>query len=81
MQRVDWSWPKMLDADENAHQDAAEKKLRNMTGSYREILGPDWKETLETIKNEIQYCKDNALPHPAFSMISGGERHESFEET
>lgn len=76
--KVDWSWPKMEELDENSHQDAVEKKLRNMTGSYREVLGSSWKETLQTIKEEIQYCKDNGLPHPSFSMISGGERHESF---
>ena len=74
VEHVDWSWPKMLDADENAHEDAAEKKLRNMTGSYRDELGPDWKEKLLAIKDEIDWFKQNNLPHPAFSMISGGER-------
>lgn len=78
IQHVDWAWPTIGEIDENAHEDAVEKKLRNMTGSYREILGSSWKETLQTIKEEIQYCKDNGLPHPSFSMISGGERHESF---
>ena len=72
--KVDWSWPKMEELDENAHQDAVEKKLRNMTGSYREVLGPDWKSTLETVRDEIDWCKQNNLPHPAFNMISGGER-------
>lgn len=72
--KVDWSWPKMEELDENSHQDAVEKKLRNMTGSYREVLGPDWKSTLETVRDEIDWCKQNNLPHPAFNMISGGER-------
>lgn len=72
--KVDWSWPKMEELDENSHQDAVGKKLRNMTGSYREVLGPDWKSTLETVRDEIDWCKQNNLPHPAFNMISGGER-------
>ena len=72
--QVDWAWPKMEELDENSHQDAVQKKLRNMTGSYREVLGPDWKSTLETVRDEIDWCKQNNLPHPAFSMISGGER-------
>lgn len=71
---VDWSWPKMEELDENAHQDAVEKKLRNMTSSYRDELGPDWKDTLMTVKDEIDWCKKNNLPHPAYQMISGGER-------
>lgn len=74
MQKVDWSWPKMDELDELQYQNAVEKKLRNMTGSYRDILGPDWKETLETIRDEIDWCKQNNLPHPSYSMISGGER-------
>lgn len=74
MQKVDWSWPKMDELDELQYQNAVEKKLRNMTGSYRDILGPDWKETLETVKNEIDWCKKNNLPHPSYSMVSGGER-------
>lgn len=45
-----------------------------MTSSYKEELGPDWKETLSTIKEEIDWCKHNNLPHPAYNMISGGER-------
>lgn len=80
MQKVDWSWPKMDELDENAHQDAVAKKLANMTGSYREILGPNWKEELETIKDEMQYCKDNGLPHPALQMISGGMREEYYTD-
>ena len=71
---VAWSWPHMEELDENAHQDAVEKKLRNMTSSYKQELGPDWKETLTTIKDEIDWCKKNNLPHPAYNMISGGER-------
>jgi hypothetical protein len=64
----------MEELDENSHQDAVEKKLRNMTSTYKQELGPDWKETLTTIKDEIDWCKQNNLPHPAFQMISGGER-------
>ena len=71
---VDWSWPRMEELDELQHQNAVEKKLRNMTSSYKQELGPDWKETLSTIKEEIDWCKNNDLPHPAYSMISGGER-------
>ena len=71
---VAWSWPKMDELDELAHQNAVEKKLRNMTSSYKQELGPDWKDTLKTIKDEIDWCKKNNLPHPAYNMISGGER-------
>jgi hypothetical protein len=74
LRNIKWTWPTAAQLDENSYQDAVEKQLRNMTGSYQEILGPDWKEKLSQIKHEIDWCKENGLPHPSFSMISGGER-------
>lgn len=64
----------MDELDELQHQNAVEKKIKNMVGSYKEELGPDWKEKLSTIKEEINWFKENGLPHPAFEMKSGGER-------
>lgn len=71
---VAWSWPKMDELDELQHQNAVEKKIKNMVGSYKEELGPDWKEKLMTIKEEIDWFKHNGLAHPSFEMKSGGER-------
>ena len=71
---VAWSWPKMDELDELQHQNAVEKKIKNMVGSYKEELGPDWKEKLMTIKEEIDWFKQNGLAHPSFEMKSGGER-------
>lgn len=71
----------MDDIDEKAHQDAVALKLKNMTGSYAEEYGPDWREKLETIKDEINWFKQNGLPHPAYDMISGGERSGADEKT
>lgn len=45
-----------------------------MTGSYADELGPDWKDKLLTIKDEINWFKENGLAHPSYNMISGGER-------
>lgn len=74
LRNIKWMWPKMDELDENSYQDAVAKKLRNMTGTYQEILGADWKAQLEQTRKEIDWCKENNLPHPAFNLISGGER-------
>lgn len=71
---VAWAWPKLDELDELQHQNAVEKKIKNMVGSFKEELGPDWKEKMQTIKEEIDWFKKNGLPHPAFEMKSGGER-------
>lgn len=77
MSKVTWFWPQREENDEVAKENAASLKLKNLTGSYQEILGSDWQEKLDQIKAEIAYCKDNGLPHPAYNMVSGGERSES----
>lgn len=74
LSKVSWSWSKMNELDEQSYQNATQMKLKNMTGSYLEYWGSDWKEKLLQIKNEIDWCKQNGLPHPAYEMKSGGER-------
>lgn len=81
MEYVDWSWKGIDTLDPVANENAIEKKLRNMTSTLKDELGNDWKEQLEQYKIEIDYCRENGLPHPAFNMISGGERHESFQDS
>ena len=71
---VSWAWPKLDELDEMNHANAVEKRIKTMTGSFKEELGADWKEKLATIKDEIAWFKANGLPHPAFEMKSGGER-------
>lgn len=74
MHHVSWAFPTMDELDESLHQDAVAKKLKNLTSSYKDELGPDWKEKLLSIRDEIDWFKKNNLPHPAFAMLSGGER-------
>lgn len=77
MQYVSWSFPTLAETDENSHQDAVGKKLANLTGSLKDELGPNWRDTLEQIREEINYCKEHGLPHPSFNLKSGGERSET----
>ena len=81
MNYVDWEWTSIDSLDQVSEQRAVEMKLRNMTSTLKNELGNDWKEQLKQYKTEIDYCRENGLPHPAFNMISGGERHESFADT
>lgn len=80
MDYIDWEWRGIDDIDEVRHEEAIGMKLRNMTTTLKEELGSDWKEHLDQYKEEIDWCKENGLPHPAFNMLSGGERHESYDE-
>lgn len=79
LNNVSWAWHKQAELDENSYQDAVSKKLKNLTGSYSEYYGPDWKTKLIQIQKEIDWCKKMNLPHPSYEMISGGERTGAVE--
>ena len=71
MRRVSWKWPTMREVNrvDSANADAAE--LRNCTTSLRDILGSDWKEKLRDLKEELDYCRELGIPHPALQTVSG----------
>lgn len=70
---ISWSWPRSEELDEYQHQQALQMKLTNMTGSYREVFGNEWRQKLEQIMEEVQWFKDKGLVHPSMKLISGGE--------
>lgn len=72
---VKWSWPTMESLDEVQNQTAIKAKLENLTGSYSEILGPDWREKLEQTAAEIDWLRKRKLPVPQYNLISGGEKY------
>ena len=73
LEAIAWDWPKQQALDEEANQRAIKMKLENLTASYQDVLGNDWQSKLETIKDELAWCKANGIPHPAFKLLSGGE--------
>lgn len=77
MRSISWSWPRIDEMDEVGHQNAVAMKLRNLTGTLSEELGNDWREKLQQSKEELEWCRENGIPHPALGMISGGERSEA----
>lgn len=71
---VAWEWPAMDEVDEKSHQEVVAAKLRNLTASYRDILGAGWKRKLEEIARQTAWIKEHGLPMVAYDMISGGEK-------
>ena len=80
MDNVNWTWKGIDDLDEVSHQNAINLKLRNMTATYKDILGANWKEQLLQTKYEIDWLKQHKLPCFAYSMISGGESSGAGEQ-
>ena len=68
---LSWSWPQMREVNEVDAQNATAAKIKNYMATYRQLLGPNWKELLTQIANEMQWFKDNGITHPALQTVSG----------
>lgn len=67
-----WQWPEMPEVNIVDEQTALNKRLANLDVSYRERLGPDWKNKLQHRFNEIKFFRENGVLHPAEQTVSGG---------
>ena len=77
MEYVDWSWKGIDTLDPTANENAIQLQLKNMTKSYKDILGSDWKEKLLQIADERKWMKSNGITPPQDLMISGGQTEAS----
>lgn len=69
--QVSWMWPKMREVNQVDEQNAIRLRLQNGTGTYSDILGPDWREILAKQAEEHQILERLGLPHPRFETASG----------
>jgi hypothetical protein len=70
---ITWSWPSIDELDEVAHANAIGLQLRNMTKTYKDVLGNDWKHKLIQTAYERRWMLENGITPPADLMISGGQ--------
>jgi hypothetical protein len=61
----------MKEVNELDSQNATTAKLKNCLGTYRSLLGPNWKEILTQVSSEVKWFADNGLIHPSQQTVSG----------
>lgn len=71
MDRISWTWPMMREVNAVDAQTAWNMGLKNGTKTYREILGPDYKEKLTQSAAERKFLAGINFPHPANETASG----------
>ena len=74
---VEYSFPVKREPDAQKEQSAINQALRNCTTSLREKFGPDWRERLLLLKEELDFCRENGIPHPALITVSGQTINEN----
>lgn len=68
---VSWQWPKMREVNAVDEQNALQLKLKNFTGSFREVYGPNWRERVSEIAEEVEFFRELGIPHPGLITVAG----------
>jgi capsid protein len=70
--KISWAWPTMPQVDPLKEQTALQKALKNGATDYAAILGPDWRNKLEALAEQIDAIRELQLPLSILEMASGG---------
>lgn len=73
IRRVEYAFPRKREPDAQKEQAAINQGMRNFTTSLREIYGPEWRERVALLKEEIDLFRESGIPHPALITVSGQE--------
>lgn len=77
MDYVDWCWKSIDSLDPVANENAISLQLKNMTKTYKEVLGNDWKEKMKQVAYERKWMIENGITPPQDLMLSGGQTESS----
>jgi len=65
---VSWGFPELPTIDPLKDAMADRERIGNLTTTYQEMLGPDWRDKFDQIATEIAYAKTKGIP---LDMIYG----------
>lgn len=68
---VAWQYPRMPAVDEDKEQSALTRKLRNGMTTFRDELGPAWREKLKQYGEEVEYIRQLNLPLVILETVAG----------
>lgn len=70
-EEIAWQYPKPPSVDEGREASATVQKIKGGLTTYRDTLGPNWRDVLKDVAEEIRVCKELGIPHPALETASG----------
>lgn len=77
MKYVDWTWKGIDSLDPVANETAIQMQLKNMTKTYKDVLGNDWQSKLQQSAFERKWMLENGITPPQDLMVSGGQTDAS----
>lgn len=63
------SWPKAFEIDPQKAEATYDARLKGGRATYQEIMGPDWRKTVDDLKEFLDYCRGRGLDPAVFSWL------------
>jgi hypothetical protein len=76
MDMLEWQWPKMPEVDEGSAQGAKSLKFKNGLTTFAQELGPQWREQLTQLAEEVKVARELGLPLAIFESKAGAPSNE-----
>jgi capsid protein len=68
---LSWTWPRMPEVNESDAEQAVAAKLKNGTTTYSALLGPDWRQRLASLAEEVNEIRRLLLPLGILETTAG----------
>ena len=72
-----WQYPKMPSIDGQKEQSELSSKLKNGVTTFRDEIGPHWKQQMKQLSDELKFAKDLGLPLSVFETVAGAVAQET----
>ena len=71
--KIGWSFPKIPNVDPQREVNADATALKNGLKTYREILGPGWRDHFDELAAETAYAREKGLPLAILETVAGAQ--------
>lgn len=78
--RYDVYWERSIQIDPEKYEKTCDMALRGGRTTFREILGTDWRQTLDELAEEKKYLKEKGLDNLSFFQTSAGNETAEVQE-
>ena len=71
MSSTAWQYPKMPSIDGQKEQGELTSKLKNGVTTFRDEIGPHWKQQMQQLSDELDFARKIKLPLSIFETVAG----------
>ncbi len=63
------SWPKAFEIDPQKAEATYDARLKSGRATFQELMGPDWRKSVDSMAEFVAYCKEKGVEPATFSWL------------